>query len=957
MTPMYAVLTIVAVFTSALRRLWANAGLALCALIALLAVVALSVSIPVYAEAASLRLLKAELARQEQQNNRSAFALLFSYLSSSSGPVDWSRVEPVDAYLRGDGVRQLGLPLAGMGRHVRTVSMRLFLPTSAQANNPFLKNVSLGYLSGMDDYVGLVDGALPKASTGKLGTTPLEVLVSRELADEIGLNVGDKYSVVTAAGSVVSVPVVISGIWQAHNPADPAWFYPPSAFKDVILLPEASFNGPVTGALRNEVDRAVWFARLNGDQLNAAQAAPLLGRVEAVRARAAGILRGLKLDQSPAAALTSYRREAAALINLLFVFSVPILALVLYFAGLVASLLVNRQRGEIALLKTRGVRNSQILGMYIVEWLILGGLALLAGPPLGVLFATIMGRTQSFLQLSPDLPPLRLTLTADNIAYGVLAVAIAVIAALVPAAVATRRTLVDEQQQAARAIRAPFWQRFYLDILLLIPALYGLYQLRRGGLQLGSARGSDPFSNPLLVLVPVLLCFALGLVAVRIIPLILEVLARLAQIPSWVAPLVALRTLARQPGAYRGPLLLLVLTLSLASFSASMARTLDGALITSMTYRVGAPTQLIETGQSTERQPGAGGQPGNDQGPKDINEEARWLFVPVTDHLDVAGVTKATRIGSYEASLQLGGVNKPARMVGIDRLDFPHVVTHFDRRWADGQSLGALMNLLARTPEGVIVSRNTLSQGLKVGDTVPVQVSIAGDRREVRFVILAATDYWPGYYGQEAPFLIANLDYLFDQMGGQYPYDVWIARADDARVEQIVSGVRKLGITVVSSVDAATLIEQEQTRPQRQGLFGLLSVGFLAAGALTLLGFLLSALITSRRRAIELGVLRALGLGGAQVAVALVLEQLLLVAAGIGAGTLIGLVTAQQVVPRLQVKIGAFDGPPYPPQIAWEQVQIIYLVFGVALLLTLLALAWILGRMRLFQAVKLGDAN
>jgi putative ABC transport system permease protein len=42
---------------------------------------------------------------------------------------------------------------------------------------------------------------------------------------------------------------------------------------------------------------------------------------------------------------------------------------------------------------------------------------------------------------------------------------------------------------------------------------------------------------------------------------------------------------------------------------------------------------------------------------------------------------------------------------------------------------------------------------------------------------------------------------------------------------------------------------------------------------------------------------------------------------------------------------------------AWDQVQVIYGVFGVALLLTLLALAWILGRMRLFQAVKLGDAN
>jgi hypothetical protein len=43
--------------------------------------------------------------------------------------------------------------------------------------------------------------------------------------------------------------------------------------------------------------------------------------------------------------------------------------------------------------------------------------------------------------------------------------------------------------------------------------------------------------------------------------------------------------------------------------------------------------------------------------------------------------------------------------------------------------------------------------------------------------------------------------------------------------------------------------------------------------------------------------------------------------------------------------------------LAWDQVSLIYIVFAAALLLTLFALAWIMGRMRLFQAVKLGDAN
>jgi putative ABC transport system permease protein len=121
---------------------------------------------------------------------------------------------------------------------------------------------------------------------------------------------------------------------------------------------------------------------------------------------------------------------------------------------------------------------------------------------------------------------------------------------------------------------------------------------------------------------------------------------------------------------------------------------------------------------------------------------------------------------------------------------------------------------------------------------------------------------------------------------------------------------------------------------------------------------LLSALITARRRAIELGVLRALGMSGRQVAVELVIEQVLLVIAGVGAGTGIGLLAAQLVVPLLQVGAGPHPGTPsYPPQLAWDQVALIYVVFAIALLITLLALAWIMGRMRLFQAVKLGDAN
>ena len=126
-------LTLLSVLTTAIKRLRANIGLALCALIALLAAVALSVSVPIYAEGASLRLLQGTLAKQERQTNRSAFALLFRYLGSSKGPLEWERVKPTDDFISNAGLARLQLPIQGLARHVRTDPLRMLLPPSSGA--------------------------------------------------------------------------------------------------------------------------------------------------------------------------------------------------------------------------------------------------------------------------------------------------------------------------------------------------------------------------------------------------------------------------------------------------------------------------------------------------------------------------------------------------------------------------------------------------------------------------------------------------------------------------------------------------------------------------------------------------------------------------------------------------------------------------------------------------------
>ena len=938
----------------ALRRLGAHAGLALCALLALVIAVALATSIPLYAEAASFRILQDELARQEARQGRSPFALLMRYVATQNQnrALPWATVTPADTLLAEARFTQLGLPLRSIVRHARSEPLRLALP--AAGGTPTGKFVTLGFLSGIEAQIQLREGRAPTAATSL--AAPVETLISRELADALGLNVGDELrGLATVRGQPVAIPLQVAGIWAATNAHDPAWPLQVAAFDDMLLLPEATFTGPLAAALETPVSQMLWYMDFDAADLTPAQAQPLRAQVERLRAETASLLPGLRIEQGPVEPLAAYQRAATTLTLQLAVVATPTLALIIAFIIVVAGLLTQRQASEIALLTSRGVRDSRILAIAAIEWLLLGGLALALGPALGLGIARIVAATSSFLRLDPTLPPMALSFTANALIAALLVTGLALLAVLTPTAVATRRTLAAAQRDRSRTTRVPFWQRTYSDLLLTLVALYGLFLLHQDNRLLG---GRDPIANPLLLAVPTLLCLSGGLLLIRGTPWLLERLARFAARPSWITPLLVLRTLARQPAAYRGSLLLLVLTLSLAMVSAAIAATADSALHAAVAYQVGAQTQLIETGESTEAfQPGAGGQ-GGASGQRDIREEPRFLFVPVSERLTVPGIHAATRVGHYAAMLRLGGTVTTAQLIGIDRRTFPQVAPMFEPNWAGGASLGALMNLLASHPDGVLVSRSALAQGLRIGDRLPITAEVFGDRQAITLRVVGAIDLWPGVYPQDGPLLVLNLDALFDQLGGQYPYDVWITRDPAVPLGEIMRDVRRLGVALIDVSDVAERTRIEQTRPQRQGLFGMLSVGFVAAGGLSAISFVLGALITARRRTIELGVLRAMGLSGGRALSALALEQAILILIGVIGGLAVGAVTVALVVPMLHVGVGPWPGtPPVVVRQPWSELALPAALVALALSMALLALTIVQSRLRLLEAVKLGEVS
>ena len=969
-----------AILVVALKRLFSQKGLALATVIGLVAAVALTMSVPLYADAVYYRILRAGLfdapAQEFGASARPPFAFMFRYVGSWYQPLEWDKVQPLDQYISnaGPGGINLGLPRMFMVRHFKTDNFKLF-PMSdvayADVKEP-LAWVSYGFASDVQDHIDVMEGEFPPAADASVDS-PIPVAISEARATELGLQVGEQYMTFApktkGTKQAVQIPIVVSGVWKPKDANEDYWFYEPSALEDMLIIPEQTFLQRISPVIENEVYVALWYLVLDGSNVHAADAGPLLGRIVQTQQKVSALLPNTALAISPVTPLQAYQKSARLLTVLLYAFSVPILGLLLAFIALMVGLTVGQKRNEIAVLRSRGATAVQVVGIAALEGVILGLIALVLAVPASEWVARTIGRATSFLNFTA-LSDLRVVTTANSLRYGLIAAGLTMVAQMVPTMGAARHTIVTYKQERARSLKPPWWQRMYLDVALLIPAVYGTYLLRKqGSIVLPGATANtvttDPFQNPLLFLVPALMVFACTLLLLRVLPFIMAALAWLASQLGSVGTMLAARQLSRTPGYYAGPLMLLVLTLSLSAYTASLAQTLDNHLYDQTYYKIGADMRVVELGEDTQAQGGGFGfsmgtggnaTAGSDQATKEPTGP-RWNFLPVSEYLKVPGVKASTRIAEYPATTRLSGGTQKATFVGVDRVDFSKVA--FWRRDFAPYRLGYLMNALATTPEGILLHRTFMAQNaLRVGDTVRVAVDTYGVRSEMDMKVVGSFDLFPTWYpdGEDGTLIVGNLDYLYEQAGDQYPYEVLLRTDGQQDYDKLVSEMRTLNLNVLDYDATLAVVAREQRRPERQGLFGFLSIGFAAAALLTVLGFLLYALFSFRRRFIELGMLRAIGLSSGQMTSFLAWELAFLILVGLVAGTLLGVWVSNLFVPYLQVGAGAAAHiPPFLVEIAWPAIFRIWGLFVGLFVIALVVLAVLLLRMRIFQAVKLGE--
>jgi putative ABC transport system permease protein len=965
-SPAFLFLRIWATARVAFKRLLTQRFLSLASIAGFMIASGFILSVPLYADATYFRLLREELlaGREFELTQKpvdyAPLSFVFEQKAAGKNSPQWKNVVEVDGYLSDGALHTINLPILQVIRRFRTDGYFMFPPRDP--NNPgtqySLTTANFAFITPMEETVIIVNGTTPQPFVSLLREgDAIEAMASEGFANEFGVQVGDTYSLRTDNRQI---PVYIVGLWKAADPSAPYWDV---KNENLLLVDEETYTGIISDTVNDELRSSIWSITADGSSLHAGDVTALEERIRTIETRAGTLLPKTALIASPLEALDRYQKSAPTLTYLLFAFSVPILSLILAFIGLVAGLFVGQQRGEMAILRSRGASTFQVVGISLLQGILLGGVALVGGVGLAYWITHSIGKARSFLDFSAS-GGLRVAMTPEVLGYGLLGIAIIlIIQVLIPTLGAAENTIVTYKQERARSFRVPWWQKYWLDVILLIPAGYGLWQLTEQSKKAlsGSEAIPDPLQNPLLLLVPALGIFSVALFTLRLVPRFMSFISWTLRPSKSVGFLMAARYLERTPAFYSAPLVLLVLTLGLSAFTASLARTLDSQLDKQVHYQVGTDINLHELGTTF-----------NEDSPDPV-----YTFGPVEDHLSIPEVESATRVGRYKFTGIVSTGSLQGTFLGIDRLTFPSAA-YWQRDFASEQ-LGVLMNQLAANPKGVLVPTSLLTkQKLKIGDAVRLAITtgVAGQSIPLEATIVGSFKLFPTWYPENGTMIVGNLEELFLTAGAEYPHEVWLGTTPNADPEFTAYAVRGYSILLDQQADQSKLVQNglntivkgwssaefnistEQRRPERQGLFGLLSVGFVASALLTVLGFLLYALFSFRRRFIEMGMLRAIGLSIQQMTSLLAAELAFLVLLGIGVGTALGVFASRLFVPFLQ--IGASAQSQYPPfqiEIAWLSIAQIYVLFIILFLVALGVLSALLVRMKIFQAIKLGETT
>ncbi len=926
-----------AVIHFAVERLVHHPGLTFLALLGIVLAIGLVSNAAFFAQAVDQVILDQELDAFSAMTGRPPFSTSVYTFPSARSPITLQHGEELAQHVSGTIAGEVGLPVNHLGMQLHSGNMML-LPQEGDTQygeDEFLGSVDIVYFQNISDKMRIVAGDEldPEGMSGEAA----DVWMHNRLAERMGVNVGEELRIgVNVRAELLDVR--IKGIWQAQDLDDDFWFENPDAtLQNALLVRRNDYISHIQPMVPSGSWYVSWHMILDDSRVYPELAQDYIQGFARSGVIIDRYLPRARINTPPLDPLRNFVTRGDTLTMILLSFNLPAFGFLLYFLVLSSAIIAQWQQRETAMLVGRGLRAGSILTLTLFEELILFVIGYPLGLGLGMVLAHVMGNTASFLSFTSR-PPLPVALRGLNVPVTIVALLVALFSRLIPAMQATRLSAIEVDRARARPSKGPFWYRAYLDFLLLIPTYYAYQQVsQKGSLSiLFESSPADLYQDPLLILVPALFVLTASLMILRLFPLIMRLLDFFANLIPWITPHLALRQLARRSHTYINPLLLVIVSLGLGVYTLSMAASMDQWLIDRIYYRVGSDVSFSALPLSME------------QGGEVVTViTGEWIPQP-GNFEDLDGVAGATRVGNYNMTTRLmnsGDVR--GRFMAIDRTDFGRIAW-FRQDFAP-EPLGGLMNRLAGSSNSILVSEEIFRENeLMIGDEVTVRITINYELQVVdRFEVAGTFKYFPTVYEEqrsaaggggrttarantdERVTFIGNLDHLNFHVGMTVPHDIWLSMDPRGDAQAVLSSVpAQLSIATGRAGDSMALIRTEQAKFERVGVFGTLSVGFLAAVVMAIMGLLIYTYASLRERLHRFTILRAVGLLQQQIAGQVVMEYAFLTAYGSIAGALIGAFASNLFVPLF--RFSGEQGVPLPPLIpiiATDQVQNLVIAF------------------------------
>lgn len=766
-----------------------------------------------------------------------------------------------------------GTPLAVDRALQRTAGVRSILPVS-YASIP-----GLTYTSGTTskttgaaravllptDYATAAPGEIRYLVGSRRG-----VLIQQQTAANLGAGPG---SVITAETSSGPVSLTVSGIVdlpQADSffqvvgaPAGSGATAPPD---NVIIVPAPTFAKLAGGAtVVHQFHVGLNHSGLPNDPAAAADAVTASANHFALR-----VAGGALIGDNLAAALSGAREDAIYARLIFLLLGIPALALAFIVAAMLVGLRADSRRRESALLQLRGADLRAVTGIAVGEGIVVATAGIGVGVVAGVVCTHVV---------LPGTP----VSTVWVIVACAIGLALALLTQSIPAIRAATRFAPESVTVAATRVpstRKPWFLRMGLDVVLLAAAAIVTALNARNGYHVVVVPEGVPVTsvNYGALLGPALAWPGLVLLTWRLTATVAGRYKgnRTADRGGRAAELVAATVRRRRQIIARG--------------AAVLAAAIGLALSTSIFTSTYDQQSRLDVALTVGSDVSARALPGTPTGVGEATTIARAPGVTAVQPL-------VHRFAYVGPDLQ--------DMFGINPLSIQSAAALQDA-FVPGSTISATMAAMARTPDGVLLSAETIRDyQLHVGDLVRLRLPIGSSGyRPVAFHVVGQISEFPT--APKDSFIVANAAYI-DKVTQSRAVSTYLVASSDP-TKTAASLVRSLGVGwQVQDVSSArrSVVTASGLAATDLSSLAHLELGFAIAFAFACSGLALGLGIAERRRALV--VLGALGATARQRARFLNAEGAALLAGGIVGGVVVGVALGYLLVAILR---GIFDPPP-----------------------------------------------